>query len=239
MNFRRFTASAVITFALIVVGSAAAWAQANTVVGIGPGMYFEDGTMDGEEQASVQITDETFNYISDGTLNFSVWWLAAVTENLRMGATIMYYGSYTASIQEEDNNDDEEEELYEFGSLWEFYGRIEYLVPTYEGLDVMFGAVAGIPVLFPDGEFQEEIDRLRDQQASVWDLPRIGYMVGPIVSMRYGYSDYLFFRLDLALKWEQLLLFNTSEEVQGVAFGKDWTISTLRSEFTLGIEVGL
>lgn len=239
MIFRRFAVFAAITLALAFVGSPNAWAQANTVVGIGPGMFFEDGTMSGEEQASVQVTEETFDYISDGTLNFSVWWLAAVSENLRMGATIMYYGSYTASIQDEEANDDDEEQLYEFGSLWEFYGRIEYLVPTYEGLDVMFGAIAGIPVLFPDGDFQEEIDRLRDQQASVWDLPRIGYMVGPIVSMRYGYSDYLFFRLDLALKWEQILLFNTSEEVQGVAFAKDWAISTLRSEFTLGIEVGL
>ena len=242
---RRFRSSlqflvSTLTIALTMTLGSSAFAQADTVVGMGVATYFEDGALSGEEQVSVQTTDESFDYVSDGFLSGSIWLLKAFSENIRFGGSINYMGRYTAEIvPEEELDEDEDPETFEFGTLVELVGRFEYLVPTYDRFDLMFGGVLGVPILFPSGEFRDEIDRLDDEQASVWGLPRVGYLIGPAIAGRWAYSEYLYFRADFLLKWEQIFMFSTTEDVQGVPFSKDWSVSTLRTEFSLGIEVKL
>ena len=211
--------------------------HAQTVLGIGVGIFTEDSDLDGEEQASVELRDESFAFSSDGFLSGSLYVLKPWTKSFRLGGQLTYYGSYIASIAPEDEND--ETQTYEFGRLLELSARLEYILPVTDTIDVMLGGMMGIPILMPDGEFQDEIDRLKDQEVGVFDLPRVGYLLSPVIGGRWKYSDHVYFRGDLLFKWEQLFLFRTTEEVQGIPFRKTWSTSTLRSEFTLGVEVVL
>lgn len=219
---------------LISLLSAPAFAQ--SVIGVSGAFYVEDGELTGEQQASVQTTDESFTYVSDGFLQASLYYLTHLDPAFRIGGGLTYYGTYTAEIP---GDEGDEPEYFEFGRLVEMMARMEYLINVTPTIDIMLGGHVGLPILFTDGDLQREIDELQDQQASVWDLPRIGYVVGPQLSARYKYLDHLHFRFDAGLKWEQLFLFNTTEEVQGIPFRKDWATSTLRTEVGFAIEVDL
>lgn len=230
-----FAFSTALVLTLTICGDA--FAQARDVIGVNTGLFFEDSERTGEEQTSVQVEDETFEYISDGFLSGGIYYLGAWSDQLRIGGGIQYYGKYIGEIvPEEELDEDEDPELFEFGTLLEVRALLEYLFPAGV-FDLGLGAVVGIPVLFPDGDFKDEIDRLQDQQASVWSLPRIGFLIGPRVTGIYHYSEYLSFRLDIGVIWERIWLFNTSEEVQGIPFSKTWTSKILRTEFALGLEV--
>lgn len=214
-------------------------AQAPAAVGVGANFFFEDSELSGEEQGSVQVTDESFDYRSEGFLSGSLYVLAPWSERFRIGGGIHYYGKYVAEqIPEGGLEEDEDPETVEFGTLVEMRARAEYLIPAGV-FQLALGAHVGIPVLFPNGEFQDEIERLQDQQASVWSVPRIGFLVGPQVSALYRYNEHLNFRLDFGVFWKRLFLFNTSQEVQGIPFKKTWTAKVLRTEISLGLEVDL
>lgn len=229
-----------ILICVLLFCSWSAVANAQTVLGIGPGFFVEDSDLSAEEQASIELRDESFAYTSDGFLSGSIYIMKDWTESIRLGGQVTYYGTYSASVTPEgDNNNDEEPQIYEFGRLLEVSARIEYLLPVTDTIDLALGGMAGFPILIPDGDFQAEIDRLKDQEVGVFDLPRIGYLLSPVFGARYKYSEHLYFRGDLLFKWEQLFLFRTTEEVQSIPFRKTWSTSTLRSEFTLGIEVVL
>lgn len=221
---------------LVCLGSSPAYAQ--SVLGLNVGVYSDDGDLAAEEQASIQTIDESFAYASDGFLSGSLYVLKQWTPSMRLGGQISYYGTHTASVTNEDDNNDDEQ-LYEFGRLVELSARLEYLIPATETVDIMLGGMFGFPVLFPDGDFQAEIDRLVEQEADVLDLPRLGYLISPVVGGRWRYSDHLFFRADLMFKWEQIFLFRTTGELQETPYRKTWTTSTVRSELTMGLEVVL
>ncbi len=233
----RFRLAILCTIFVLMAHPATAAAQARDVIGVGASFFFEDSQLDAEEQLSVQVNDESFEYVSDGFLSGSLYYLSAWNENLRLGGGIQYFGTYIAEeVPEEELDEDEEPPTYELGTLVELRAMIEYLFPAGV-FDLGIGAVAGVPILFPDGDFKEEIERLQDEQAGVWNVPRIGFLVGPRISGIYHYSEYLSFRADIGIVWERIWLFNTSEEVQGTPFSKTWTSKILRTEFSLGLEV--
>lgn len=224
----------VIVFASLLILGQDAFAQSS--IGVSGNFFFEDSDLSGEQQVSVQTNDESFAYVADDFLNATLYYLQPFKESGRIGGALTYYGDHIAEIPQEG---EEVPEFYDFGHLIELVVRAEWLIGVTESIDLIAGAQAGIPILFPGGDFQDEIDDLKDQQASVWDIPRTGFVVGPLLSARYKYHESLYFRADIGIKYEKIFLFNTTEEVQGVPFRKDWTLTTVRTEIGLALEVDL
>lgn len=229
--------------ALIVACCWSSVASAQSVVGVGAKGFFEDSKLHGLQQIAVAEVDESYEYRSAGFLSASLWFLLELSDKLRVGSTLDYYGIYGSKTKcDRDDCSDFEPDRYEFGRLIEFYGRFEYRIRAAEKAHVLLGGVVGFPVLFATGDFREDINSLRDQGASVLGVPRVGYLLGPNLGVRYQYTDYLAFRADFIGKWQQMFLFRTSQNIGSdppIAFRKRWTTGTLRYEFGLGLEVSL
>jgi hypothetical protein len=217
-------------------------ASAQTVVGVGANAFFEDSKLNGLQQIAVQENDESYEYRSDGFLTGGFWFLFQMGDRIRAGSMIDYYGTYASLTKCQENecdNPDFEPDRFEFGKLVEFFGRFEYGIPMTESTELILGTVFGLPILFPGGDLEAEITSLREQGASVLNIPRIGYLVGPNLAGRWKYSEHLAVRADLMVKWEQMFLFRTSQSIDGISFRKNWTTGSLRYEIGVGIEVAL
>lgn len=217
-------------------------AAAQTVVGVGANAFFEDSKLNGVQQIAVQENDESYEFRSDGFLTGGFWFLFQMGDRIRAGSMIDYYGTYASLTKCQEGQCDDEEfepDRFEFGKLVEFFGRFEYGIPMAESAELILGTVFGLPILFPSGDFEEEISGLQDEGASVLGLPRIGYLVGPNLGARWKYSEHLSVRGDLMVKWEQIFLFRTSQSIDGISFRKNWTTGTLRYEIGVGLEVAL
>ncbi len=221
-------------------------AGAQTVVGLGAKAFFEDSKLNGEQQIAVLETDESYEYKSDGFLAGSIWFLLQLSDRVRVGSGVDYFGTYASLTkcdrQNRDDCSDFEPDRYEFGKLVEFFGRFEYHVPVTPTFNLLLGTVFGVPVLFPGGDFREEIDAQKESGAAVLSLPRIGYLLGPNIGARWEYNDHLAVRGDMIIKWEQIFLFRTRQNIgsdPAIAYRKKWTTGTLRYEFGVGVEVSL
>jgi hypothetical protein len=104
---------------------------------------------------------------------------------------------------------------------------------------LILGAQVGPALLVPDGEFQQEIDELKEEGFDVWDTPRIGYHIAPQVGALWELDDRLSVRTDLGIRYENMFLFAIDDEVDGVAYERSWDTSVLRYEFGLAMEVKL
>jgi hypothetical protein len=239
---KRLAAHIVPLLFVLVAMSLSSNAAAQTVVGVGANAFFEDSKLNGIQQIAVQENDESYEYRSDGFLTGGFWFLFQMSDRIRVGSMIDYYGTYASLTKCQENqcdNPDFEPDRFEFGKLVEFFGRFEYGVPIAQDADLILGTVFGLPILFPGGDLGEEIDSLKDQGAAVLDVPRIGYLVGPDLGGRWAYSEHLAIRGDLMVKWEQIFMFRTTQSIDGISFRKNWTSGTLRYELGLGIEVTL
>ena len=231
----------IVLFACLTVSVPCA-ASAQTVIGLGANVFFEDSKLNGTQQISVQENDESFEYRSDSFLTGSLWFLLQLTERIRVGSMLDYYGTYTSATKCQEgqcDNPDFEPDLFVFGKLLEFHGRFEYGIGVTEEVSLLLGTVFGAPILFPGGDFKDHIDSLQEQGAGVLDLPRVGYLIGPNIGARWTYSEHLAFRSDVIIKWEQIFLFRTAQNIDGIPFRKTWTTGTLRYEIGLGVEVAL
>lgn len=242
MRYAHFLRTCVTLCALVGLP---ATASAQTVIGLGAKGFFEDSRVNGTRQIAVEEVDESWEYRSKGFLSGSLWFLLQLTDRIRVGSAIDYYGTYTSMTKcdrAERDCTDFEPDPFEFGKLLEFYGRFEYRVPATDRVDLLLGTVFGVPILFPSGDFREEINTWQEQGASVLGLPRIGYLLGPDIGARWKYNDHLAVRGDLMVKWEQMFLFRTRQNIGSeppIAFRKTWTTGTLRYELALGVEVSL
>ena len=210
-------------------------------VGVGFGLYADDGELDGTERVAVRAPesqDRTFE--ADTLTSFSLWYMRPLTSSLRWGGGLRYYGAY--DIVDEVPDDTEEDDLPEpqgFGTLADLYVQMEWHTPLVEGLPLEFvlGTQLGFNVLFPGGALQEEIDELKEQNVGVFDGPRVGFLFGPQVGVRYQALKLVAVRADVGARYNRLFIFSTSEEVDGVAFAKEWNLNILRYDFSLGVEV--
>lgn len=230
---------------LIVLISLCAWASSafaqDHSVGVSLGLYSDDGELDGTERIAVKAPesqDRTFG--ADNISSISLWYLRPLSESLRWGGGLRYYGTY--SILDEVPEDTEEEDLptaQEFGTLSDLYIQMEWHTPLVEGipLELVVGTQLGMNMLFPGGALQAEIDRLKEQNVGVFDGPRLGFLFGPQVGVRYQVLKLVGLRADFGARYNRLFLFSTSEEVDGVAFAKEWNLNVLRYDFSFGVEV--
>ena len=211
------------------------------VVGIGVQYHGDDGELDGFERVAVQAPrEEDRTFRSDSALSVSLWYLKPLGKKLRVGGGFRYYGTYSL-IDEvpDDTPEDELPEPQEFGSWMDFYGQFEWATPILkkQPLELVVGAQMGMILYFPGGALDEEITRLQDQNVGVWSTPRLGFLFGPQIGVRYRIIDMLSVRFDLGMRYNRVVIFSTAEEVDGVAFEKDWALNVLRYDGSLGVEV--
>lgn len=226
-------------FAVIGLCLAPAVASAQQYIGTGAGLYTDDGDLTGERRVDLQEDDESFSYEAHNTLSGGIWYLRHASENIRWGGGLRYYGSFEVLEIPEEEDSDDEIQPYELGQLTDFYLQAEYLVPFGGNKAFIIGAQIGPSLLMPDGEFQREIDALKDEGVGVWDSPRIGYNIAPQIGGKWEFDDRLAVRADLGMRYESLYLFAVDDNVDGVSYKRDWTTSTLRYEFGLAMEIRL
>jgi hypothetical protein len=204
-----------------------------SVVQVAVGYHSDDGTFRGTDRRSIQVTDETAEFSNGSAIYGSLGLAVPVGTRLRAGAALRYFGSYDYRL---DEDDDEEVELGQLGELV-FDG--EWVLPVKARLDALVGGEFGLALLVPGGAFSREISDLRRQGAGVWDVPRLGYFVGPHVGGRYRLYERLFVRADLGVTWSQTFLFFTRAEVAGVDFEKTRRANVIRYRAGLAFEIGL
>lgn len=220
--------------------SSSAQAEGNAV-GVGVQLHSDDGELDGQERVAVQPPrDQDRSFHSADSLSFSLWGLKDLSQKLRAGGGLRYYGTYSlVDDVPEDTPEDEQPEPEEFGTWMELYGQVEWHTPlAMEGkLELVLGAQLGATLLFPGGAFEAEIDRLKEQNVGVWSAPRLGFLFGPQVGVRYQLIELVAIRLDAGMRYNRVFLFSTAEEVDGIAFEKTWDLNILRYDANLGVEV--
>jgi hypothetical protein len=209
-------------------------------IGTGAGIYTDDGDLDGLERTDVlEEDDQSFSFDSHNSIVGSIWYLRQASESIRWGGGLRYYGSYEVLEVPDDEDNDDEFQPYELGQLTNFYMQGEWLVRFSGDKALILGAQIGPSLLVPDGEFQQEIDQLKDDGVDVWDTPRVGYHVAPQIGALWELDDRLSIRTDLGVRYENLFLFAVDDNVDGVTKEKTWTTSVLRYEFGLAMEVQL
>lgn len=205
-------------------------------IGVGPDFFLESGRMTGEQDINTSRQDESFDYSSEGFISGSAWLTSAVpsvTERLRVGAGVRIFGNYAAGGGR----------TFGFGLLNEVFVSGEYGLPITENMEVLFAARVGLSVLVPNSSLSEEIHRLQEQGASVWSVPRFGWLAGPSVGVRRRMSERIWLRADLLAHVEEQYLFATSQDIkeQGstLHFAKYWSTLALRLGLSLGAEFAL
>jgi hypothetical protein len=201
-------------------------------IGVGGDLFLEGARMTGEQGINASRRDESFDYTSAGFLSATAWMttpVPMVSERLRLGAGLRIFGNYAAGGGRE----------FGFGLLNELFISGEYGLPVADKMEVVFGGRAGLSFLIPNREFAAEIRRLQEQGVSVWNVPRMGWLVGPSVGARRRMSERIWLRADLNAQAEQQYLFATSQEISGLRFTKHWSTLGLRLGLTLGAEFAL
>jgi hypothetical protein len=201
-------------------------------IGLGLDLFTEDSRLTGRQTINSASSDESFNYSSASLLSatLSVSFPAPVVPHrARVGGGVRVFGNYGAGGDRQ----------FGFGVLNQLFASAEYGVPLADRMEALFGARGGVALLIPGREFSQEIDRLQEQGVSVWSVPRVGWFGGLSVGARRRMGDHLLLRADLSGQLEQLYLFYTGQEINGLEFDKDWSTFGLRMGLTLGVEFAL
>jgi hypothetical protein len=200
-------------------------------IGVGLDLFTEKARMSGEQTINTSRQDESFDYNSSSflsaTLSLSVP-APIAKERARIGGGVRLFGNYSAGDRQ-----------FGFGLLNQAFVTGEYGLPVADKTEVVFGARAGLSLLFPGHELDKEIHRLQVQGVDVWGVPRVGWVVGLSAGGRRRMSEHILLRADLSGQLEKLYLFATSQEIEGLQFDKHWSTFGLRLGLTLGIEFAL
>jgi hypothetical protein len=208
-------------------------------IGVGIGAFSEDSRREGEEIRENETTDESFDYTADDFLSFQLWYLQPVIPRVRVGGGVRYFGSYELMREPGEDESAEDVDAYELGQMATLFGRAEWLIPFADDMQLILGAEAGGTILFPDGDFRTTIDEMVDQDISVYEGPRFGFMLAPLVGGRWKVDDRLAVRLDLSMHWQRINLLGVDDTVEGVDYRRAWTAKILRYHVGLGMEVSL
>lgn len=216
------------SFALLLVLLIGAPSLAQERLGVGLDLWAEGSQLSGEQFINNSRLDESFDYNAAGA-SASAWLLFSARERVRAGPGVRIYGNYGSGGNPN----------FIFGFLTEAFMMGEYSLHMIEKFDAIFGGRAGLAVLFPGGEFGDEIRRLQGEGVGVWSLPRLGWMAGLNVGTRRQMSEKLWLRADINGQYEQLFLFATDEVVDELRFRKGWSNHSIRLGLLIGAELAL
>ncbi|AKJ07174.1 TPR domain protein [Archangium gephyra] len=201
-------------------------------VGVGGDLFFESSRMTGTWSINNSRTDESFDYTSLGFLSATAWLTTStpmLNERLRVGAGLRIFGNYTAGGGNQ----------FGFGLLNEAFAIGEYALPLNNKTEFLCGGRVGLSLLVPNSEFETEIRQLQEQGVNVWSVPRMGWLLGLSGGARRQMSDRIWLRADVLVQLEQQYLFDTSQEISGFRFTKNWSTLAVRLGLTLGAEFAL
>lgn len=226
------------TLAVLLLGVSPAVADDNkpplrTSVGIGLGMFAEDSAL--EASQNVEPADQSFEFSSANLFVGQVWILFPVERRLRLGAGLRYAGNY---IADRGSENEQEIEDYQFGHMLDLYMQFEFLVDTLPTVDLVLGLVGGANLLFPGGNFGDELQTTTDTVGG-WGGPRPGFFLGPLLGVRWPIHPAFALRADMTITAGKILLFATDARAAGFQYHKDWSINAIRYQFVIGAEVNL
>lgn len=221
----------VVGFCVWAVAPSQADAQ---VLGAGANFYFDEGEMVGEQRISVQTVDRGFEFANESFVGGYLSLLFPVSDRVRMGMAYRFHGSYDYVNEDRDDDDAEAEE---FGWLMDFVYQLDVVLPMTRDLDFLIGGQVGLVLLVPGGTVEDDIDAFQAQGVDVLSGPRLGYVVGPALGMKWNINDMFAVRTDFGIRWQQLLLFATSQTVGNTPFSIDQHANIMRYEVNTGLEV--
>jgi hypothetical protein len=188
-----------------------------------------EGTQVISDNTSEAVRDESFDYQAANFISATAAILFAKSPRLRVGPGWRILGPYAAGG----------DQAYTFGILNEFFALAEYGLPAVEKLEVVLGGRVGASLMFPTGDFLDEIERLQADGITALSLPRLGWFVGFNGGMRRKMSDRVWLRADILAQLGRMYLFATDDVVSGLRFRKHWSTHMLRYGLTLGVELAL
>lgn len=194
-------------------------------LGVGISGQGEAGRMEGEQWVHTSHLDESFNYSRSGPV-FSVWGLGQILPRLWLGPTVRVMGNYAG-------ND------FEFGFYNELGGIGEWALPVFEKFEFLLTGRANMSLLIPGGDFANEIQRLQRDGASVWNLPRVGWVVGAGAGLRRQMAERFWLRVDASAQTGRLYLFSSSSYVADYRVRKYWSNGMNRWEVGVSAEIAL
>lgn len=210
-------------------------AAAQTAIGVGGVLFFDDGDLDDDERVGPRRDRSSEEGGSDGVLGGELSFLYALSphprEGFRVGGDLRFLGDYGVT--------DDDGEVYGLGALFELAARAEWSVDLIERLALTLGLRLGLATLFPGDDLEDTLDDLAAQGADVAAGPRLGFVISPLLGARYQLLDRLLARLDLRLSWQKLFLVDIDQPVQGIAYERSLSWSVLRFEIVFGLEVAL
>lgn len=209
-----------------------------SVLGFGPGFFFEDttivsgGATNGQDEPTRR--DER---VSDGIFNLQFWALFPVlVDRVRLGGGIAWYNKYSL-VYPEDDNGNNNDDRYEVGHTFQLYAQGEYAIPRVVAkLDVLFGFRGGGVVAFPGRDVQTELDQLEEFGYDVMPLPRLGVFVGPHIGGLWPLNEKLTARFDIGIQFVKTWLYVAEAEEEGSLLSRSRHLDTTRTMLTLGLE---
>lgn len=203
----------VLAASVLLLGAPSAHADADSThtLLIGLESYIDDATDRTELSLGMLQNDQDETEVGRGLVSgsISLSYLLGLTSNFRFGGGARYFGSYRF---EEDEQDDDEAEGILIGRLFEFYARAEYLLGLDSELHLVPAIEVGMPMLFPSGTLQTELDELETTGYSVNSLPRIGYFFGGELGARYQLESWFALRGGLGVFYEKLILYDATTD---------------------------
>lgn len=239
MAFRRSIAGLSVFAMMIICLPSTVWAEGDLL--IGATTYSESGMLEGEERISVQDEEESFDFENGNFFSGRLGYLRPIVTSLHAGAALDFVGTYRGEIvPEEEPDEDEPPEYYEFGTLVEIQALAEWRLGLWdEAFSLGLGAHVGGAIVFPDGELDREIRDLQDQDVDVWDVPRPGFGGGVQAAFNWHFDERISLRTEVGVKWQRLLLFNTTSTIDDVAYAKEWSTSVRRTHLGVMLQIAL
>lgn len=206
----------------------------NLRIGLALDLFGESSRVAGEQRIDASRRDESFDYGSATFVSATTWLMFRRGERFSLGPGVRLYGLYSSNDRD-----------FLFGLLTDAFLAAEYNIPVAPKWEVLFGGRVGLSVLFPGGDLVTEINRLRNEGADVWNVPRVGYLGGIHGGARWRVFERLSLRADLKGQYGQMFIFATDQNVQVVVgdventyrFRKSWSTYSLRLGLTLGVEL--
>jgi hypothetical protein len=225
----------------LLVSAAGRQARAQSAIGLDFGLFLDDISLEDDERIGTlhQIVrqDRDNKNIAEGAIYYLHHVGPADDEErlagFRLGGEFRYLGSYVTELSDGDA------QRQEMGTLIEFGFRGDWTAIIVHDFGVVVGLRFDMAMLFPGGDFADEIERLKDEGVPTSSGPRLGLALLPSVGARYALHERFNVRFDVGLGWSYLDLLSIDAGVQGIQYVRDTSISSRRFEVSLGVEIVL